>query len=143
VAVQLKLVMSDHPSSTGLPPIPSSTIDPNLLSPPTSSHQSSIPSRRKTAQSPHHQTRPSPPVLPHRTRLLAAIHMPLKHIIGTLQTIVLPRKQAVSSWARCRPQNFWTNFFRSLKILKRVRTRRRLSRVFRGRRKSLICMHHS
>jgi hypothetical protein len=29
--------MSDHPSSTGLPPIPSSTIDPNLLSPPTSS----------------------------------------------------------------------------------------------------------
>ena len=30
--------MSDHPSSAGLPPIPSSTIDPNLLSPPTSSH---------------------------------------------------------------------------------------------------------
>ena len=29
--------MSDYPSSTGLPPIPSSTIDPNLLSPPTSS----------------------------------------------------------------------------------------------------------
>ena len=28
--------MSDHPSSTGSPPIPSSSLDPNLLSPPTS-----------------------------------------------------------------------------------------------------------
>ena len=37
MAVQLKLVMSDHPSSTGLPPIPSSTTDTNLLLSPTSS----------------------------------------------------------------------------------------------------------
>ena len=131
MAVQLKLVMSDHSSSTGLPPIPLSTILiqtyfchlPALLFP----HQSSIPSRRQTARSPHHQTRPFPPVLPYRTRLLAAIHMLLKHIIGTLQTIVLPRKRAISSWARCRPRNFWTNFFRSLKILKRVWTRGGLS----------------
>src|ERR1700729_621089 len=28
--------MSDNPSSTGSPPIPSSSLDPNLLSPPTS-----------------------------------------------------------------------------------------------------------
>ena len=28
--------MSDHPSSPGSPPIPSSSLDPNLLSPPTS-----------------------------------------------------------------------------------------------------------
>jgi hypothetical protein len=141
--VQLKLVMSDHSSSTGLPPIPSSTIDPNLLSPPTSSPVPPSVFYSQTARSPHHQTRPFPPVLPYRTRLLAAIHMLLKHIIGTLQTIVLPRKRAISSWARCCPRNFWTNFFRSLKILKRVRTRGGLSRVFRERRKSLICMHHS
>ena len=86
-------------------------------------HQPSIPSRHQTARSPHPQTCPSPPVLPCRTRLLEVIHMPLKHIIGPLQTIVSPRKKAVSSGARFRPRNFRTNFFRSLKILKCVRTR--------------------
>ena len=53
-------------------------------------HSQSIPSRHQTGQSPHPQMHPA---LPYRTRLLAVIHMPLKHIIG--QIIVSPRRQAV------------------------------------------------
>ena len=56
--MQLKLVMSDRPSFTGLPPIPSSTIDPNLLSPPTSSHV--LPSVFYSQSTPNRPTTPQP-----------------------------------------------------------------------------------
>src|ERR1700720_597693 len=68
-------------------------------------HQSSTHNRPQTVRSPHPQTRSFLLVLPYRTRHLETTATPLRHMTEILPTIVLPRKPAAASWARCRPEN--------------------------------------
>src|ERR1700733_12320720 len=68
-------------------------------------HQSSTHSRHQTVRSPHPQTRSFLLVLPYRTRHLGTTATPLRHMTEILPTIVLPRRPAATSWARCRPEN--------------------------------------
>ena len=68
-------------------------------------HQSSTHSRHQTGRSPHPKTRPFLPVLPYRTRHLGTTATPLRLMTEILPTIVLPRKPAATSWARCHPNN--------------------------------------
>jgi hypothetical protein len=60
----------------------------------------------------HLQTHPSPirSIHPYRTRLRAATNMPLEYIIGNPPTIVSLRRQAVCSWAQCRPNKCLVKF---------------------------------
>jgi hypothetical protein len=68
-------------------------------------HQSSTHNRHQTVCSPHPQTRSFLLVLPYRTRHPGTTATPLRHMTEILPTIVLHRKAAATSWARCRPEN--------------------------------------
>ena len=136
-----------NPPSTGSPLIPSSSVDPTLLSPPTSTpvppsvfYSQLTHSRHETVRSPHPQTRPFRPVLPYRTRHLATTASPPRHMTEILPITVSHRRPVVCSWAQCRPNNFWIDSFQSVKPLQSVRTRGGLSRTFRARVKRLICI---
>jgi hypothetical protein len=98
------IMMSDHPSPTGSPPIPSSSVDSYLLSPPTSGP---VPSQHQTARSHHPKMCPSRPVLTYRTRHLANTGSAtlLRHMTGILPITVSHRRPVVCLWARCRPNN--------------------------------------
>jgi hypothetical protein len=61
-------------------------------------------SRHQTVRSPHPKMRPFLPVLPYRTRHLGTTASPLRHMTEIRPTIILPRKQAATSWSRPPPK---------------------------------------
>ena len=102
--------------SVGSPDLPSPSVDTNLLFPSDSIppsvfySQSTRTQNRPVTHQADLQTHPIRSVHPYRTRLLAATTMPLEYIIGNPPTIVSLRRQAVCSWAQCRPNKCLVKF---------------------------------